>query len=59
MTATTTQTGLGKFKAWLNSVPDCPRCKGTGEAQGLYLEWVWWKGQRVCACDCCGGSGKC
>ena len=59
MTEATPQTAYGKFKAWFNSVPDCPRCHGTGEAQGFYCEMVWWKGRLVPACDCCGGSGKC
>jgi len=46
-----------KFKEWMNSVPDCPSCHGTGEPKSIG-EFVFWKGQEIYVCYQCKGSGK-
>jgi DnaJ-class molecular chaperone len=47
--------------AWdsLDYVPDCPSCKGTGNAPDyLRSEIVYWKGHEVTVCSHCRGRGK-
>jgi DnaJ-class molecular chaperone len=42
----------------MDKVPDCPNCKGTGEAVNGWPELVWWKGRQVTVCHQCKGAGK-
>jgi DnaJ-class molecular chaperone len=43
----------------LDYVPDCPSCKGTGNAPDyMRSETVFWKGQEVIVCAQCRGRGK-
>jgi len=46
--------------AWkaLDRVPDCPQCKGSGNAGSGFDVVVFWRGQEVCVCATCEGSGK-
>lgn len=50
-----------KVGDWLLSgeLPDCPSCKGTGEAPVNQIDdIVYWKGRQVRVCYQCKGAGK-
>lgn len=47
-----------RFKRWMNSVPDCNECGGTGVSPRGYNAWRYWHGQRMWSCMHCGGAGK-
>ena len=45
--------------ASLDYVPNCPSCKGTGNAPDyMRSETVFWKGAEVIVCSQCRGRGK-
>jgi DnaJ-class molecular chaperone len=46
------------FKAWGNTIPDCPSCGGTGEDTRNMRELVYWKGRIERVCYQCKGAGK-
>ena len=50
-----------RIKEWLDEVPTCPACHGTGEPANKYKNWadtVYWKGQLETVCHNCKGVGK-
>lgn len=45
----------------MSKIPDCPSCRGTGEAHDDVTgvgDWTYWKGQKVPVCYQCKGAGK-